>query len=147
MVDSLTLSLLRRNRLQVFGKVDGLPLAALDAFADLRRGFALAGLFVSVKSFADASFAAGAVLAGEAVEETAMTVAAVTVAVAGLLVESFLDARGHDVGVPDDGIGEEAVAHCRWKRAFGRLRVVSGHGIDAGNLRRTRGGALRRKCP
>jgi hypothetical protein len=85
--------------------------AAFDAFADLRGGPALAGLFVGVESFLDASAAAGAVLAGETIEQAAMTLAAVAVAVAGLLVEIFLDARGQGIGVLDDGIGEEVRAH------------------------------------
>ncbi len=135
--------LFRRNRFLVFGKVDGLPVASLDAFADLRGGLALTGLFVGVESFLDTSAAAGAVLAGEAIKQAAMTLAAVTVAIAGLLIESFLDACGGGVGVPDDGISEEAGAHGRRKRAFGRPRVVSGDGIGAGILWRTRGGALR----
>lgn len=105
------MELFRRNRFLVFGKVDGLPVAALDAFADLRGGLALAGLFVGVESFLDASAAAGAVFVGEAIEQATMTLAAVTVAVAGLLVEIFFDARGQGIGVPDDGIGEEVRAH------------------------------------
>src|ERR1700674_2730979 len=103
--------LFRSNRLLVFGEVDGLPFAALDAFANLGGGPALVGLFIGVESFADARSAGGAVLAGEAIEQAAMTLAAVAVAIAGLLIESFLDARGQGIGVSDDGIGEEVGAH------------------------------------
>ena len=132
-----------RNRFLVFEKVDRPPVPALNAFADLRRSLALAGLFVSVESFQNAGFTLRAVLVGEAIEQAAVTLAAVTVAIARLLIESFLDARGSGVRVPDDGISEQVGAHGWRKRAFGRPRVVSGDGIGAGILWRTRGGALR----
>ena len=137
--------LLHGKKLLVFGKVDGLPVAAFDGFADLCRGLALTGLFVGVESFADASSATGAVLAGETIEQAAVTLAAVTEAIAGLLVESFLGARGRGVGVFDHGIGEDVRAHGWRKKAVGRLRMIRRHGVGAGILWRTQGGTLRHK--
>src|SRR5580704_718098 len=89
----------------VFGQVYFLPVAAHDAFANLRWCFAFAGLFVGVEGFALADVATGAVATGEAIEKAAVTLAAVTVAIAGLLVENFVDSCGDGVGVENELVG------------------------------------------
>jgi hypothetical protein len=70
----------------VFGEVYFLPVAAHDAFADLRGSFALAGLFVGVEGFALADVATCAMTACKTIEQAAVTLAAIAMAVAGLLI-------------------------------------------------------------
>src|SRR5208283_3699807 len=76
-----------------------LPIAAHDAFADLRRLLAPARLFVGIERFLYADVAARAMPAYETVEQAAVPLAAVAVAIARLLIKHFLHAPRHHIGV------------------------------------------------
>ena len=110
----------------VFGDVYFLPIAADDAFADLRGGLTLAGLFKRVEGFPLADVATCTVTAGKAIEKAAVTLAAVTVAVAGLLVENFADAGGDGVGVEDELVRVDGPFQ------YGRQGTLGGSGWKAG---------------
>src|SRR5215470_8126372 len=93
--------------LLVFGDVDLLPFALLDALTNLRGSLALLRLLVGVQSFLLADVAAGTVAADEAVQQTAVSAAAIAVTIAGLLVEDFFHAARDDVGIEGELVREE----------------------------------------
>src|SRR5579859_2858111 len=75
-------TVLRVSRIgHVFVAIHMLPLAPDDGFANLRRRFSLAGLFVRVDSLGHADIAHGAMLAGETIEECGVAVTFVAMAV------------------------------------------------------------------
>ena len=100
-----------RERLLVFAHINGLPISAFDAFANLRCGLAFLGLLVAVKRFTYANVAARAVLAHKAIEQAAVPLAAVAVAVAGLLVKNFFTECRHSVSVLHDGVAKLIGVH------------------------------------
>jgi hypothetical protein len=124
-----------RERRLIFGDVHGLPFTARDAFADLRRSFAFARLFVGVQIFANANLATGAVFADETIEQTGMALAAVAMAIAGLLIQNFFDARGDGVGVLHYGIAKSVRAHGGGESACGSLIVEGWNALIIVGLR------------
>lgn len=101
--------LLRRRgqRRLILRYVDALPVASLNAIANLRGGFAFVRLFVGVKIFAFANPADCGVFARVTIEQAAVALAAIAVAIAWLLIKDFLDAGGDAVSILGNWVGEE----------------------------------------
>ena len=124
----------RRPRLQRrLCDVDALPVAALDALANLRGGSAQLGFLVGVGRLAEAGGACGAVRALEAAVEAVVSERAVAVAVTGLLEKHAGDARRHFVDGDLVGVGEIGAGQLR-SAEYGGQGVPGCGGIVGGDV-------------
>jgi hypothetical protein len=124
-----------REWLVVRAELHVFPFAMDDAFANLRSGFAFAGLLVGIKIFRHTDVAVRAVFAGKTIKQAAMSLALVAVAVAGLLIEKFFDVRSDAISVLHDVIRKQLRVKSIGKRSPWNLGVKGRHRFFAGKWR------------